>query len=78
MAFEKESAVYKAHRTDWLEHEGKYLVIRGEEITGPYETLDDALEGGYQKYALEPFMVKQIHKFEPIYYFSRDLPPCQP
>jgi hypothetical protein len=74
MSFEKESAVYDAHLIDWLEHEGKYLVIRGEEISGPYETLDEALEIGYAKYALEPFMVKPIHKAEPIHYFSRDLP----
>jgi hypothetical protein len=78
MPFEKELAVYDAHLIDLLDSQGKYILIRGEEISGPFETFDEALDVGYDKYGLEPFLVKQIHKAEPIHYFSRDLPACRP
>jgi hypothetical protein len=77
MALERELAVYNEHLIDLLVNEGKYILIRHEEISGPFETYDDALEAGYAKYGLVPFLVKQIQRVEPIYYFSRDLPPCR-
>jgi hypothetical protein len=77
MALERELAVYNEHLIDLLANEGKYILIRNEEISGPFETYDDALEAGYAKYGLVPFLVKQILRVEPIYYFSRDLPPCR-
>ena len=78
MAFERELAIYNEHLIDLLAHEGKFVVIRNEEISGPFETYENALQAGYDKYGLESFLVKQIHKSEPIHYFSRDLPVCQP
>jgi hypothetical protein len=77
LPFARESAVYDAHLIDLLDSQGKYVLIYGEEITGPFETFDEALDVGYDKYGLELFMVKQIHKAEPIHYFSRDLAPCR-
>ena len=77
MALERELAVYNENLPDLLANEGKYTLIRHEEISGPFETYDDALEAGYAKYGAVPFLVKQIQRVEPIYYFSRDLPPCR-
>ena len=77
MPFEKELAVYDAHLIDLLSSEGKYVVILGDEISGPFETFDEALDVGYEKHGLAPFMVKPIHKAEPVHYFSRDLPACR-
>src|SRR5262249_54077022 len=77
MALEKELAVYNEHLIDLLANEGKYVLIKQEEIDGPFETYEDALEAGYSKYGLVPFLVKRIQRVEPIYYFSRDLPPCR-
>lgn len=78
MPFEREIAAYESHLIDLLDSPGQYVIILGEEISGPFATLDEALDGGYDKYGLKPFMVKQIHKPEPIHYFSRDLPGCRP
>ncbi len=39
---------------DLLVNEGKYILIRHEEISGPFETYDDALEAGYGKYGVVP------------------------
>ena len=38
-----------------------------------YESLDNALGDGYERYGDVDFLVKQIHAVEPIEYFSRNL-----
>jgi hypothetical protein len=76
MALEQEVSVYHANLPDLLVSEGKYVLIAGAEIGGVFESYEAALEGGYEKYGLEPFLVKKISRAEPIYYFSRDLPAC--
>lgn len=74
MALERELEVYRAHAADFVEqNEGKYVVVCGEQIEGPYETLDAALDAGYDKFGLTPFLTKKVCRDEPIHYFSRDL-----
>jgi len=77
MALEKELSVYDAHLIELLASEGKYVLICGEEISGVFDSYEQALDAGYQKYGLRPFLVKQINRAEPIHYFSRDLPVCR-
>jgi hypothetical protein len=74
---EKELAVCESQLIDLLDHEGKYGVVSGETLSGPFDTHEEALEEGYSQQGLTPFLVKQIHKAEPIHYFSRDLPTCR-
>jgi len=58
---QQELAAYKAHKTDLLATaEGKYALVRGDEISGTFESLDDALAEGYRKFGNVPFLVKQI------------------
>jgi hypothetical protein len=76
MPLERELSVYESHLPELLANEGKYVLVSGEEISGPFDAYEDALEVGYDKYGLVPFLVKQISHFEPIYYFSRDLSAC--
>jgi hypothetical protein len=59
-----------------LTNEGKYVVVHGETIAGPFDTYEDALQAGYDKFGVVPFLVKRISRVEPIQYFSRDLPTC--
>jgi hypothetical protein len=77
MALEREMATYKTHLMELLANEGKFVVVRGEGIDGPYDSYEEALSAGYEKYGLEPFLVKQISRDEPIQYFSRDLRQCR-
>ena len=77
MALEKELSVYNRHLIDLLAHEGKFILVCGEAIEGPFETYEDALKSGYEGFGLVPFLVKQIRRAEPIHYFSRDLPLCR-
>ena len=77
MALEHELQVFNVHLLELLETEGQFVVVCGVEISGGFETYAKALEAGYEKYGLTPFLVKQVFKHEPVEYFSRDLALCR-
>jgi hypothetical protein len=72
--FEVERRVYEDHLPELLGSVGKFVLILGGEIDGPFETYVAALEAGYEKYGVQSFMVKEISAVDPVQYFSRDLP----
>jgi hypothetical protein len=78
MALEHEFAVYQAHLMELLPHQGKFIIIKGDDIAGPVDTYEEALEVGFGRFGAVPFLVKQIHAVEPVLHFTRDLPPCRP
>jgi hypothetical protein len=56
-------------------HEGKHVLIKGEEIIGLYDTHREAADEGYDRYLFSGFLVHQIQTWEPIirsssWYFS--------
>ena len=73
MALERELAVYNEHLLELLPSQGKYVVIKGEDIAGVYDTLEQALGAGYDKYGPGPFLARKIHATEPLLQFTRDL-----
>lgn len=73
MALEKELATYKLRLPELSVHEGKYVLISGEEIVDVYGTYEDALRDGYAKFKLNPFLIKQIHSIEQIQFVTRFL-----
>jgi hypothetical protein len=77
MALEKELATYKGKLDEFLPNEGKYVLIHGDDVAGIWETYEDALQAGYQKYALAPFLVKRIECAETVQNFTRDISACQ-
>jgi hypothetical protein len=46
--------------------EGKYALIKGDEIIGIYETWDEARRVGLEKYLLQGHMVRPILSREPV------------
>ena len=44
--------------------EGKFVLIRNDQVVGVYDTKMDAIAQGYQKFGNVPFLVKQIVKVE--------------
>lgn len=76
MALEQESATYQEHLMELLDSEGKYVLIGGAEIVGCFDSYEQALDAGYDRFGLAPFLVKEIRRAEPLLYFSRDLPRC--
>jgi hypothetical protein len=64
MALEKELEVFRKMYPIWLnQFHGRFALIHGEEFD-TWCCYDDAMKVGYQKYGLEPFLVKRIeHEF---------------
>lgn len=58
---EREREVYEAHLEEWRQsHLGKYVLIKGDEVLGFYDSLDAAFNEGTARFRLEPFFVKHI------------------
>ena len=58
------------------EKAGKYALVHGDGVVGVWDTYEDALKEGYEKFGLEPFLVKQIRGIEQVQFFTRDLVVC--
>ena len=62
---ETELRTYEQHREHLLgTAEGKFVLIRNEEIIGIFDSKMDAIARGYEKFGNVPFLVKQILKVE--------------
>jgi len=75
MPLEKELETYSRKLPELKEHEGKFVLIQGDSIVDFFSTYEDAIKAGYQKFKLEPFLVKQVHTTEPVFFVSRNVIP---
>jgi hypothetical protein len=73
MALEKELATYRAKLEELKAHEGKFVLIKGNDVIDFFETYEDAIKGGYQRFNLEPFFVKRIQSVEQVQFVTRVL-----
>lgn len=65
----REQAVYEANLSRWLsDHEGEYVLIKGDQVHGFYESRDEALTAGYARFGIGPLFVKQVSPSEPVYH----------
>jgi len=67
---EKELKTYEENLDSLKAEEGKFVLIKGEDLD-VFETYEDAIKTGYQRYGLEPFLVKQIHAIEQVQFVTR-------
>lgn len=74
MALEQELEAYKSKLPELLPNEGKFVLVHGNEIIDVYGTYEDAIKAGYEKFQLEPFLVKQIQSVEQVQFISRFVP----
>ena len=72
---ETEINTYNELLPSLLDRQGKFVLIKGTEKVGIYDSYQDALASGYEKFQLKTFLVKQISPAEQISSFTRDL--CQ-
>ena len=75
MALEKELATYHAKLPELKADEGKYVLIHGNAVAGIFTSAEDALKIGYEKFKLDPFLVKQIQTVERVEFISRFVAP---
>ena len=59
------------------ENEGKYALIHGDKVDSLHATREEALEAGYEKFGVEPFLVQHVVQKETPKYFSRSVVPWQ-
>ncbi len=76
MALEKELETYKSKLPEFKDSEGKFVLIRGDQVIDIYTSYEDAIKEGYQKFKLEPFLVKQIQAIEQVQFITRFVEPC--
>jgi uncharacterized protein with PIN domain len=58
---QKEVETYLAEKEELVARgEGKFVLIKGEQVVGLFESQGDALQEGYRRFGKGPFLVKQI------------------
>ncbi len=68
MPLEKEIAVYEKMKADLLKnHDGKFVLIHGEEFCGAYDSAENAYAEGVKRFGQESFLVKQVTAQEQVY-----------
>ena len=69
----QEIATYNRRLSELLAQQGKFVLIKGDDVSGTFDSYQDALTAGYQRFKLDSFLVKQITAVERVAYISRDL-----
>ena len=69
---QKEIAAYNRELPVLLGKSGKFVLIKGESVVGVYDSYEDALSIGYERFGLEAFLVKRIAPTEQVSFFTRD------
>jgi hypothetical protein len=68
MAFEVEIEHYNELLPELLESsEGKFVVIKGRELLGVFDSNDDAYGAGLDAYGLTSFLLRPIRKTQPVF-----------
>ena len=74
MVLDREWETFQANLPALLEKEaGRYVLIHGDQIVSIWDTQAQALEEGYRRFLLEPFMVQQIVAEEKPIFVPRQL-----
>lgn len=73
---EQELATYRDRFEELRANEGKFVLIHNDEIGGIFDSYADALKLGYEKYKLDPFLVKKIAAIEAAQFITRNVVPC--
>jgi hypothetical protein len=55
-------------------HEGRFVLIKGEEIVGVFGSDEEASAAGSRRFLLQPYLVQQVRSQEPIYHHARYRP----
>ena len=79
MALERELATFQRELAGLLADpakRGKFALVHGDAVDSVWPTVDAALDAGYDRFGLEPFLVKEVTEHEEPRYFSRNITRC--
>jgi hypothetical protein len=58
---DQERQFYSENLGRWLtQHAGKFVLVKGEELIGAYDTYEDALAEGARRFGLQSFLVRRV------------------
>jgi hypothetical protein len=58
---EQERDFYDQHLADWLtRYPARFVLIRGQELFGVYDTLEEALAEGARRFGLASFLARRV------------------
>ncbi len=67
----QEIETYYTHKPRLLEEaEGKYVLIKGEQIVGIYATEKEAFEEGLRRFRMTGYLARKIHQGEKMIYIG--------
>ena len=70
----EEIETYEKNKVYLLEnHSGKFVLIKGDKIIDIYETKNDAIKVGIDKFGNSPFLVKKISEIEEYHNFTSNM-----
>lgn len=55
-----EIATYNRRLPELGAEAGRFIVLKGEETVGIFDSYGEAVEAGFKRFTLEPFVVKEI------------------
>jgi len=77
MALEKELQTYRERLPELFADEGKFVLVHDQEMVGIYAAYEDAIQEGYNRFGLSPFLVRKIESIEHVQFVTRDLAECR-
>ncbi len=72
----EETRTYEAHVAQWTEHEGQFVLIHGSDVIGFYESYEEALTAGYERFGVAAFFVREVRQQPPVQFVSRLVAPA--
>ncbi len=66
---EQERKYFETHRAVWLnQYAGKFVLVKGEQLVGVFNTQQEALAEGARRFGTESFLVRQVDESEHLIY----------
>ena len=65
-----EMVTYRDRLEELLENEGKFVLIKGREVVGIYETREEAIHQAVERFRDAPVFIKRIARKEPMIQFG--------
>jgi hypothetical protein len=64
MVLDREMETYQRVLPSLLDREGKWVLIKGDQVLGVWDTYDEARDAAYGLCGLPPYLIKQIQEHE--------------
>jgi hypothetical protein len=63
---EQERDFYDAHLQEWLQRmPGRFVLIKGAELIGTFDTAEDALADGARRFGLQSYLIRRVEPQPP-------------